>query len=139
MLSEPIIEAESDHAAPIASSIASTSGSGSNVRGVDYNPEPFESERLPVSLASEIQRFLRVANSIEREEPRIACLCKLFGLTITMRNSCLVQKVIFWKCWKFVFCIRTLENIPHLFVSQFVFPSRYSKFLLGFFVAKDSE
>ncbi|XP_022981245.1 putative callose synthase 8 isoform X1 [Cucurbita maxima] len=82
VLSEPIVEAESDHAAPIASSIASTSGSGSNVRGVDYNPEPFESERLPVSLASEIQRFLRVANSIEREEPRIACLCRFHAFVI---------------------------------------------------------
>ncbi|KAG6607954.1 putative callose synthase 8, partial [Cucurbita argyrosperma subsp. sororia] len=82
VLSEPIVEAESDHAAPIASSMASTSGSGSNVRGVDYNPEPFESERLPVSLASEIQRFLRVANSIEREEPRIACLCRFHAFVI---------------------------------------------------------
>lgn len=42
--------------------------------------EPFESERLPASLASEIQRFLRVANLIEVEEPRIAYLCKLFVL-----------------------------------------------------------
>lgn len=74
MLSDPIFEAESEHAAIVSSSIAS--GSGSRTHGLDYDPDPFESERLPVSLASEIQRFLRVANSIEREEPRIAYLCK---------------------------------------------------------------
>lgn len=83
MLSDPIVEADSEHAAPSTSSAAS----GSRTHGVDYNPEPFESERLPVSLSSEIQRFLRVANSIEREEPRIAYLCKslvslfFFGLS----------------------------------------------------------
>lgn len=43
----------------------------------DHVPRPFESERLPVSLAPEIQRFLRVANLIEQREPRAAYLCKL--------------------------------------------------------------
>lgn len=62
---------------------ASTSRSITTVScGVDYDedhvPEPFESERLPATLAAEIQRFLRVANLIEREEPRVAYLCK-FG------------------------------------------------------------
>lgn len=84
VVSEPILEAESEHAAPITNSIASASGSGSNTHGLDYNPEPFESERLPVSLASEIQRFLRVANSIEREEPRIAYLCKLLRFSFCL-------------------------------------------------------
>lgn len=42
----------------------------------DHVPEPYESERLPASLVAETQRFLRVANLIEREEPRIAYLCK---------------------------------------------------------------
>ncbi|KAI9076029.1 hypothetical protein K1719_029504 [Acacia pycnantha] len=41
----------------------------------DDVPEPFDSERLPTIFASEIQRFLRVANLIEREEPRVAYLC----------------------------------------------------------------
>lgn len=38
--------------------------------------EPFDSERLPATLASEIQRFLRIANLVESEEPRIAYLCE---------------------------------------------------------------
>lgn len=42
----------------------------------DDVPEPFDSERLPTIFGSEIQRFLRVANLIEREEPRVAYLCK---------------------------------------------------------------
>ncbi|KAM0008139.1 hypothetical protein Hdeb2414_s0121g00803371 [Helianthus debilis subsp. tardiflorus] len=44
--------------------------------GRDYVPEPFDSEKLPVTLKSEIQRFLRVANLIDAQEPRVACLCK---------------------------------------------------------------
>lgn len=53
----------------------STSGVGDDD---DHVPEPFDSERLPPTLAAEIQRFLRVANLIERDEPRVAYLCK-FG------------------------------------------------------------
>ncbi|KMS98256.1 hypothetical protein BVRB_4g094050 [Beta vulgaris subsp. vulgaris] len=41
-----------------------------------YMPEPFESEKLPVTLASGIRRFLRVANQIEIQEPRVAYLCR---------------------------------------------------------------
>lgn len=52
-----------------------TSGSEHDI-DYQYVPEPFESERLPPTLESGIQRFLRVANLIEREEPRIAYLCK---------------------------------------------------------------
>lgn len=52
-----------------------TSGSEHDIDH-QYVPEPFESERLPPTLESGIQRFLRVANLIEREEPRIAYLCK---------------------------------------------------------------
>ncbi|CAI0409346.1 unnamed protein product, partial [Linum tenue] len=55
---------------------ASTSGSGS------AGPEPFDSERLPPTLAREIQRFLRVANLIETEEPRIAYLCRFHAFEI---------------------------------------------------------
>lgn len=43
-----------------------------------YAPEPFDSERLPATLASEIQRFLRVANLLDSEEPRISYLCMLY-------------------------------------------------------------
>lgn len=41
--------------------------------------EPFDSERLPATLASEIQRFLRIANLVESEEPRIAYLCEFYS------------------------------------------------------------
>jgi hypothetical protein len=44
----------------------------------DHVPEHFQSERLPPSLASKIQEFLRVANLVGGHEPRIAYLCKLF-------------------------------------------------------------
>lgn len=43
--------------------------------GREHIPEPFNSERLPPTLASEIQKFLRVANLIEVEEPRVAYIC----------------------------------------------------------------
>lgn len=42
----------------------------------EHVSEPFDSERLPATLASEIQRFLRIANLVESEEPRIAYLCE---------------------------------------------------------------
>ncbi|CAH9091019.1 unnamed protein product, partial [Cuscuta epithymum] len=42
----------------------------------EYSPEPFDSERLPVTLAPDIQRFLRVANQIDSEHPRVAYLCR---------------------------------------------------------------
>lgn len=44
--------------------------------GRHYTPDPFDSEKLPVTLVSEIQRFLRVANLIEFENPRVAYICK---------------------------------------------------------------
>ncbi|KAK1258739.1 putative callose synthase 8 [Acorus gramineus] len=43
----------------------------------------FESENLPQTLVSEIRRFLRVANQIEAEAPRVAYICKSFGGSIT--------------------------------------------------------
>ncbi|XP_021773953.1 putative callose synthase 8 [Chenopodium quinoa] len=42
----------------------------------NYVPKPFESEKLPLSLAPDIRRFLRVANQIESQEPRVAYLCR---------------------------------------------------------------
>ncbi|KAF3442292.1 hypothetical protein FNV43_RR16208 [Rhamnella rubrinervis] len=72
--------------------IASTSRSITTVScGVDddedHVPEPFESERLPTTLAAEIQRFLRVANLVEREEPRIAYLCRFHAFVIAHTND----------------------------------------------------
>ncbi|XP_038691552.1 putative callose synthase 8 isoform X2 [Tripterygium wilfordii] len=48
----------------------------------DHGAEPFDSERLPPTLASEIQRFLRVANLVEADEPRIAYLCRFHAFEI---------------------------------------------------------
>ncbi|KAJ4726559.1 Callose synthase-like protein [Melia azedarach] len=58
--------------------------------GREHVPEPFDSERLPATLASKIGRFLRVANLIESEEPRIAYLCRFHAFEIAHnldRNS----------------------------------------------------
>ncbi|XP_057461314.1 putative callose synthase 8 [Actinidia eriantha] len=44
--------------------------------------EPFDSEKLPVSLVSEIQKFLRVANLIEIEQPRVAYLCRFHAFEV---------------------------------------------------------
>ncbi|KAL8242615.1 hypothetical protein R6Q59_012917 [Mikania micrantha] len=58
--------------------------------GQDYVPEPFDSEKLPVTLKSEIQRFLRVANLIDAQEPRVACLCRFHAFVVAHdldRNS----------------------------------------------------
>ncbi|MFS7994499.1 putative 1,3-beta-glucan synthase [Helianthus anomalus] len=58
--------------------------------GRDYVPEPFDSEKLPVTLKSEIQRFLRVANLIDAQEPRVACLCRFHAFVVAHdldRNS----------------------------------------------------
>lgn len=49
--------------------------------GRDNIHEPFDSEKLPVTLVSEIQRFLRVANLIEIDEPRVAYLCESWRIT----------------------------------------------------------
>lgn len=55
--------------------ITSVSNSGGDV---GYVPGPFDSERLPTVFASEIERFLRVANLVGKEEPRVAYLCESF-------------------------------------------------------------
>ncbi|OMO74625.1 hypothetical protein CCACVL1_16570 [Corchorus capsularis] len=62
----------------------SSSGSGG------YVSEVFNSERLPPTLASEIQRFLRVANMLEWKAPRVAYLCRFHAFEIAHnldRNS----------------------------------------------------
>ncbi|THG01315.1 hypothetical protein TEA_002807 [Camellia sinensis var. sinensis] len=58
--------------------------------GHDRVPELFDSEKLPVTLVSEIQRFLRVANWIQIEEPRAAYLCRFHAFEVAHnldRNS----------------------------------------------------
>lgn len=61
--------------------LAITNGSNNE----EYAPEPFDSERLPTVFASEIQRFLRVANLLGKEEPRVAYLCESFSLSGSLR------------------------------------------------------
>lgn len=86
VVAEPIYEDDPpEPERPITRSITMGTGSEHN-----HVPEPFESERLPASLASEIQRFLRVANLIESDEPRIAYLCRFHAFEIAHnmdRNS----------------------------------------------------
>ncbi|KAL0399594.1 UNVERIFIED_CONTAM: putative callose synthase 8 [Sesamum radiatum] len=58
--------------------------------GREHVPEPFDSEKLPITLVSEIQRFLRVANQIEIDEPRVAYLCRFHAFEVAHnldRNS----------------------------------------------------
>ncbi|KAL0362554.1 UNVERIFIED_CONTAM: putative callose synthase 8, partial [Sesamum calycinum] len=58
--------------------------------GREHVPEPFDSEKLPVTLVSEIQRFLRVANQIEIDEPGVAYLCRFHAFEVAHnldRNS----------------------------------------------------
>ncbi|KAK4804696.1 hypothetical protein SAY86_004513 [Trapa natans] len=63
-------------------STSNTSAISLTSENEDHVPRPFESERLPVTLTPEIQRFLRVANLIEQEEPRVAYICRLHVLII---------------------------------------------------------
>ncbi|RWW46669.1 hypothetical protein BHE74_00047408 [Ensete ventricosum] len=41
-----------------------------------YSPSPFDSEKVPPTLVADVRRFLRVANQIESESPRVAYHCK---------------------------------------------------------------
>ncbi|CAK9177256.1 unnamed protein product [Ilex paraguariensis] len=50
--------------------------------GRDSVPDPFDSEKLPVTLIPEIRRFLRIANLIEIEEPRVAYLCRFHAFEV---------------------------------------------------------
>lgn len=64
-----------------SSSSSKSKNKNKNKNKVEYVPGPFDSERLPTVFASEIQRFLRVANLVGREEPRVAYLCESFLLS----------------------------------------------------------
>ncbi|KAJ8457794.1 hypothetical protein OPV22_030720 [Ensete ventricosum] len=41
-----------------------------------YSPSPFDSEKVPPTLVADVRRFLRVANQIESESPRVAYHCR---------------------------------------------------------------
>jgi hypothetical protein len=51
--------------------------------------QQFDSEKLPQTLVSEIRPFLRAANAIENENPRVAYLCKFCSRAITPCFLCL--------------------------------------------------
>lgn len=79
VLADPFIEPNSTIDPTTDHAIATSSPLPSGYHDVDDDtPEPFDSERLPPTLVREIQRFLRVANSIQIQEPRVAYLCKPF-------------------------------------------------------------
>ena len=61
----------------------------------DTSPEPFDSERVPVTLGTDIRRFLRVANRVEPDDPRIAYLCGFlfFFFHITLYLHALTRSV----------------------------------------------
>ncbi|XP_065861638.1 putative callose synthase 8 isoform X1 [Euphorbia lathyris] len=90
VVADPIILPDnSSH--PTIYAIASSSSSSAQYHDTDDNaPLPFDSERLPPTLSREIQRFLRVANLIQHQEPRIAYLCRFQAFEIAHnmdRNS----------------------------------------------------
>ncbi|XP_009622154.1 putative callose synthase 8 isoform X2 [Nicotiana tomentosiformis] len=94
VLAEPIQESTSSTAASTSRRGYTTSNERPFTRSItfgrDHVPEPFDSEKLPVTLISEIQRFLRVANLIESEEPRVAYLCRFHAFEVAHnldRNS----------------------------------------------------
>lgn len=80
--SEPLIDSDDAEvwSRPPASTMFITAGDD------DYVPELFDSENLPIDLRSHIRPFLRVANQICAEEPRVAFLCRFhaFQLAHTM-------------------------------------------------------
>ncbi|URE45225.1 Vta1 like [Musa troglodytarum] len=45
-------------------------------RAPQYSPAPFDSEKVPPTLVADVRRFLRVANQIESESPRVAYHCR---------------------------------------------------------------
>lgn len=82
--------------------LAITNGSNN----VEYVPEPFDSERLPTVFASEIQRFLRVANLLGKEEPRVAYLCESFLLSGSLSFFHMLVD-----CWEIQFLRKLVYNL----------------------------
>lgn len=52
----------------------------SRSRTVNYVPNYYDSETLPLPISDKIQRFLRVANEIRDESPRASYMCKFLVL-----------------------------------------------------------
>jgi callose synthase len=61
---------------PSMASSSSTSAADQATASAVAQALQFDSEKLPQTLVSEIRPFLRVANQIEAESPRVAYLCK---------------------------------------------------------------
>ena len=70
----------------MTASSSSASAAEASASAVAYALQ-FDSEKLPQTLVSEIRPFLRVANQIETESPRVAYLCKLSSRAITLYVS----------------------------------------------------
>lgn len=98
-VAEPSYEVDTEHTTPATGTL--TVGSWH-----DRVPEPFESERLPPDLLPHIQRFLRTANLIESEEPRIAYICKF---------------IVIWSYWVYLIDFRMLiVLIPNEIIESFL-------------------
>ncbi|XP_065035131.1 putative callose synthase 8 isoform X3 [Musa acuminata AAA Group] len=48
-----------------------------------YSRAPFDSEKVPPTLVADVRRFLRVANQIESESPRVAYHCRFHAFENT--------------------------------------------------------
>ncbi|KAK4355329.1 hypothetical protein RND71_024300 [Anisodus tanguticus] len=81
-MAEPIQESTCSATTSTSRRAYTTNNERSITFGRDHVPEPFDSEKLPVTLISEIQRFLRVANLIEEDEPRVAYLCRFHAFEV---------------------------------------------------------
>jgi hypothetical protein len=79
----------------------------------------FDSEKLPQTLVSEIRPFLRAANDIEAENPRVAYLCKftcghaLFTLSLPSFSSYLLTVTV-----EVASCCSGTRRTTHLFVEM---------------------
>ena len=78
---------------PAASAASSGAGDAAAVAAAAANQ--FDSEKLPQTLVSEIRPFLRVANQIEHESPRVAYLCKSSSLLVPRPAPCVSLVFLF--------------------------------------------
>ncbi|XWS10813.1 hypothetical protein CRYUN_Cryun38cG0030100 [Craigia yunnanensis] len=87
---QPVISHEDEEEESKGVTRSITYGESSSSGSGGYVSEVFNSEKLPPTLASEIQRFLRVANMLEWKAPRVAYLCRFHAFEIAHnldRNS----------------------------------------------------
>ncbi|XP_042489726.1 putative callose synthase 8 isoform X2 [Macadamia integrifolia] len=102
-------------------------------RTVGYVPEPFDSEKLPQFLISEVRPLLRVANQLEKENPRVAHLCRIQAFVkahtkdpnssargVRQFKTALLQRLeqdeqATFPVWKETSNARELESVYHMY------------------------